>query len=142
MSFGLSKACNTFQRLMDQVLGDLPFCFVYMDDILILAGIFPHTATTSVKFSPLLETWTDHWMPKCEFAVSKIKFLLHLLSATGCSPLAKHSATISAFPPPSDKPALQRFLGMVNFYRKFLQGSACVLPPHTDVLKGPDKPLS
>ena len=79
---------------------------------------------------------------KCEFVVPEIEFLGHVLSATGCSPLTKHSAAISVFPPPSDKPALQRFLGMVNFYRKFLQGAARVLAPLTDALKGPGKTLT
>ena len=81
-------------------------------------------------------------LPKCEFAVSKIKFLGHLLSASGCSPLLKHSAAISAFHLPSDKPALQRFLGMLNFYWKFLRGAAGVLAPLTDTLKGPGKSLT
>ena len=35
MPFGLRIARNTFQCMMDLVLGELPFCFVYMDDILI-----------------------------------------------------------------------------------------------------------
>ena len=37
MPFGLRNAGNTFQCLMDQVLGDLPFSFIYVDDILIFS---------------------------------------------------------------------------------------------------------
>ena len=37
MPFALRNARNTFQRLMDQILGDLPFCFVYGDDILVFS---------------------------------------------------------------------------------------------------------
>ena len=54
-------------------------------------------------------------LPKCEFEVSKIQILGHLLSISGCLPLMKHSASISAFPPPLNKSALQRFLGFLNF---------------------------
>ena len=80
-------------------------------------------------------------LPKCEFAVPEIEFLGHVLSARGCSPLSKHTAAISEFPVPADKPALQRFLGMVNFYRTFLRGAARVLVSLTDALKGPGKSL-
>ena len=122
MPFDLRNAGNTFQRLMDQVLGDLPFCFVYVDDIL----IFSKNLSSYVNnLHEVFLLWHQHGLkigiPKCEFAVSKIEFLEHLLSANRCSPLTKHSATITAFPPPSDKPALQKFLGMINFYRKFLR---------------------
>ena len=81
-------------------------------------------------------------LPKCEFALPEIEFLGHVLSAWGCSPLVKHTAAISDFPVPEDKPALQRFLGMVNFYRKFLRGAARILAPLTDALKGPGKSLT
>ena len=43
MPFGLRNAGNTFQRLMDQILGDLPYCFVYVDDILVSVRIWPPT---------------------------------------------------------------------------------------------------
>ena len=33
--FGLRNAGNEFQRMMDQILGNLPYCFVYIDDILV-----------------------------------------------------------------------------------------------------------
>ena len=74
--------------------------------------------------------------------MSKIKFLRLLLSATGCSQLVMHYAAISALPPLSEKPALHRFLGMINLNQKFFQGAAQVLVPHTDTLKGPGMSLS
>ena len=116
---------------------DLPYCFTHFDDILV--------------FSSNLEQHVDHLrqvlllcrqygltigLPKCEFVVPEIEFLGHLVSATGCSPLVKHTTAVSEFPVPADKPALQRFLGMLNFYRKFLRGAAGVLAPLTDALKG------
>ena len=53
-----------------------------------------------------------------------------------------HTAAVSEFPVTADKPALQRFLGIINFYRKFLRGAARVLAPLTDALKGPGKTLT
>ena len=117
MPFGLRNAGNTFQCLMDQVLGDLPFCFVYVDDILIFSqDLLSHVDNLREVFHLCQKHGLTIGLSKCEFAVSKIEFLGLLLSVDGCSTLAKHSAAISAFPPPSDKPALQRFLGIVNFY--------------------------
>ena len=40
-----------------------------------------------------------------------------------------------------DKLGLQRFLGIINFYRKFLRGAARALAPNTDAFKGPGKTI-
>ena len=48
---------------------------------------------------------------------------------------------IRDFPLPSDKPGLQGFLGMINFYQRFLRNTAWVLAPFTNALKGPGKSL-
>ena len=121
MPFGLAKAGNTFHCMMDQVLTDLQFCFVYIDDILIISrDLSSHINNLHMVFLQCRQHGLMIRLPKCEFAVSKIEFLRPLLSTTGCSPLTKHSNAISAFPSLSDKPALQSFLGMINFYRKFL----------------------
>ena len=52
-----------------------------------------------------------------------------------------HTSAIKEFPTLTDKPALQRFLGIVNFYRKFIKDAALILAPLTNALKGPDKQL-
>ena len=69
-------------------------------------------------------------LPKCEFVVKEIDFLGNCVSVSGCWPLVKHSAAISAFPQPTDKPGLQRFLWMIIFYRKFLWCSPSPCSPH------------
>ena len=48
LPFGLKNAGNTFQRMMDQVLGELPFCFAYVDDILIFTSMASTSASPSV----------------------------------------------------------------------------------------------
>ena len=45
----------------------------------------------------------------------------------------------STFPPPADVPALQKFLGMINFHRKFILGTALLLWPLTEALRGDPK---
>ena len=143
MPFGLCNAGNTFQRLMDQILGDLPFCFVYVDDILVFSkDLSSHVQHLRDVLLLCREHGLTIGLPKCRFAVTEIEFPGHRLTSSGCSPLVKHSAAISTFPQPSDKPSLQRFLGMVNFYRKFLRSAAQVLAPLTDALKGPGKTIS
>ena len=78
---------------------------------------------------------------KCEFAVLGTKFLGHYLSSSGLRSLSKHTSAITEFPPPSDKPGLQHFLGMIIFYQRFLPNAAQVLAPLTNALKGPGKSL-
>ena len=60
MPFRLRNAGNTFQRLMDQVLGDLLFCFVYVYDILIFSrDLSSHVDNLREIFSPLLSAWAE-----------------------------------------------------------------------------------
>ena len=142
LPFGLRNAGQTFQRMMDQIFGDLPFCFVYVDDILVFSkNISSHVSHLREVFELCRQHGLTIGLPKCEFAVSEIEFLGHRVSASGCTPLSKHTDVIKDFPVPSDKPALQRFLGLLNFYRRFMKNAAGVLAPLTNALKGPGKSL-
>ena len=78
---------------------------------------------------------------KFEFGVPETKFLGHHLTRSSLSPLLKHTSAIRDFPPPLDKPGLQWFLGMINFYPRFLRDAAQVLDPLTNAIQGPGKSL-
>ena len=75
------------------------------------------------------------------FAAAAVEFLGHRVDQDGVRPLQRHVQAISDSPSPQDVKQLQQFLGMVNFYRRFLPGIARMLQPLTDALKGTLKTL-
>ena len=125
LPFRLLNAGNTIQRMMDQILDNLPDCFVHIDDILIFS---PDLTYHVQHLHDVLELCRAHGLTiglgKCKFAKPETEFLGHRLSSTGLHPLPKHKSAIQDFPPPMDKPGLQRFLGKINFYRRFLRFAA------------------
>jgi hypothetical protein len=68
-------------------------------------------------------------LEKCVFAVPELDFLGHRISAAGVAPLRDNVQVILDFPKPTDCKSLQRFLGMINFYRRFPPGAAGTLRP-------------
>ena len=71
---------------------------------------------------------------KCTFAAPAVDYLGIRVSGSGCIPLAKHTEIISPFPRPTDKKGLKRFLGILNFYRRFIKATAGLLRPLTFTL--------
>ena len=138
MPFGVRNAANTFQRMMDRALQGLPFAFVYLDDILVASPSFQeHLADVRTVLTRLREFGLVINPDKSFFCRDSVEFLGHTVTDSSISPLAKHTDAIAAFATPTSKVELQRFLGLLNFYRPFLPGVACLLKPLTDATRGP-----
>ena len=139
MPFGLMNSGCTFQRLMDEVLGDLPHTFVYVDDLLVAS---PDAVSHRQHLREVLMRLRDAGLvinpKKCVFGVNKVEFLGHEVSADGIRPLESRVKAVQDFPPPRDVKQLQRFLGMINFYRRFLPSLALIVSPLT-VLTSPSR---
>jgi transposase InsO family protein len=73
---------------------------------------------------------------KCVWGVQELEYLGHKISAAGVLPLPSHVAAIQDFPRPTIIKELQAFLGMGNFYRRFLPSIARMLQPLSDALRG------
>ena len=99
MPFGLRNAAQTFQRFMDQVLRGLPFCFVYLDDLLVAS---PDMDTHLEHLRQVFKLLSDHGIlihpQKCAFAVSSLDFLGHRVSAAGITPLQSKVEAIPGLP--------------------------------------------
>ena len=130
MPFGLKNAAQAFQPLMDTVCQDLKFVFVYLDDILVasktaaehrvhLAKLFARLRALGLALNPA----------KCVFVQPRLKFLGHTVSADGIAPAEDRVKAISAFPLPPTVQKLMEYLGMLNFYKRFIPGAATLLSP-------------
>ncbi len=136
MPFGLKNAAQSFQRLMDDVLRDLPFLFVYPDDILMAS------ATTVEHLShlrTLFECLSQHGLivnpAKCQFGLTTIDFLGHQITKDRAVPLPSKVNVVLSFPQPVTVQSLQEFLGKVNFYHCFIPKAAALMCPLHETLK-------
>ena len=143
MPFGLKTAAQTFQRLMDTVLRDTPCAFVYLDDILVASSSEKqHLEDLRTVCTQLQNNGLAIRLEKCVFGVKTLDFLGHSVSKDGATPLPAKVKAVMDFPRPSTVKGLQEFLGMVNFYHRFVPGIAGTLQPLYAALTSPkNKPL-
>lgn len=135
MPFGLKNAAQTFQRFMDQVLRGLDFCYVYIDDILV-ASASPEEHQQHLRL--VFERLTHHGLiinpQKCVFGAACVHFLGHLVDNDGIHPLPSKVQVIVDFPQPQSCRQLRTFLGLINFYHRFIPGCARILHPLNSLL--------
>ena len=130
MPFGLKNAAQAFQRLMDTVCRGPSFVFVYLDDILIFSrSQEEHRAHLRQLFGRLQEHGLVISLSKCKFGVNEIAFLGHRVNQQGVFPLPEKVDAIRSFPTPTTVKQLQEYLGMVNFYHRFVPSAAALMQP-------------
>ena len=135
MPFGLTNAPATFQRLMENCLGDLHlnWCIIYLDDIIVysktpeehlqrLEAVFKKISKAGLKLKP----------SKCEFFWPEITYLGHVVSSKGIAMDPKKIRAIRQWPRPTTVTEVRRFTGLTNYYRKFVHGYARVARPLHD----------
>ena len=141
--FGLKNAGQDFQRMMDAILGDLPFCFVYLDDILVFStSPEEHMQHLKQIFELLAENGLVVNRAKCVLGVPELDFLGFHVTQDGITPLPDKVEAIRATKPPTTVKELQRFLGMVGYYRKNIRAASTHLDFLFTALEGNPKKLN
>ena len=142
MPFGLKNSAQAFQRLMDTVCHGLEFVFVYIDDILIASD---DAETHMDHLRQLFQRFQEYGLvintSKCQFGQDSIDFLGHHITPTGIVPLPDKVKVISQYPQPTTVKGLQEFVGMINFYHRFIPGAARMMSPLYTALAGNPKTL-
>ena len=130
MPFGLRNAAQTFQRFMDQVLRDIPSAYTYIDDVLI-ASSNPeqHLQVLRTVFDRLTMHGIVINPNKCLLGVTELSFLGHHIDRQGITPLPEKVEAVRDFPQPQSQRQLRQFIGLVNFYHRFLPHCATLMQP-------------
>jgi AcrR family transcriptional regulator len=142
LPFGLTNAPAVFQHAMNRIFGShLNKCVcVYLDDILIFSrSEEEHFLHLEMVLHLLRQHNLFAKMKKCEFFKPELKYLGHVVSGAGVKPDPSKVETIAGWPTPSSVHEVRQFLGLANYFRKFIRGYAAMTAPLTDLLKGLSK---
>ena len=138
MSFGLQGAPASFQSLMNQVLAGLTFknCLVYIDDIICLSKDFKeHLTHLTAIFGRIRDAGLRLKPSKCHFAAEEVQFLGHVVSKDGVSVDQRKIELVKNFPTPKSQHDVRSFLGLANYYRRFVKNFSAIATPLNDLLK-------
>jgi hypothetical protein len=123
MTFGLKNAGATYQRAMNLIFHDLLGIIVevYIDDIVVkLASLNSHLADLRLAFEKNASVWFKDESTQITFGVSAGKFLGFIVHEKGVEIDPKKIESIKKVQAPTSKKELQRFLGKVNYLRRFI----------------------
>ena len=132
MPFGLCNAPATFQRLMDCVLAGLHWktCLVYIDDIIVVGKSFDeHLCNLQAVLERLRQAGLKLHPRKCQLLRHKVTYLGHVVSAQGITPDPDKTDRVNRWLTPQSAKEVQQFLGLANYYRRFIKNFASVAKP-------------
>lgn len=121
LPFGVSAAPAIFQSVMDQILNKIPKVFCYLDDIII--GGKSNEDCKDIVFEVLdrlNESKVQINLEKCKFLTNTVEYLGHVLEHNRVHPNPQKIEAIIKAPSPENVTQLQSFLGLLNYYRRFI----------------------
>lgn len=136
LPFGVKTAPAIFQEVMDKILSGLLGVVCYFDDILIGGSSLELCKErTEAVLVRLRDFNVQENFEKCEFFRPQIEYLGHVISEKGISYSGAKIKAIVEATRPKDLTALRAFLGLLNFYSKFLPNLQSILHPLHELLK-------
>ncbi|UYV75045.1 hypothetical protein LAZ67_12002225, partial [Cordylochernes scorpioides] len=138
MPFGLCNAPATFERNMENMLGNLRWqiCLFYLDDVIIYSSDF---STHLKRIEAVLRCFREANLKlnnkKCQFAFEELEISGHITNQPGIKPAEHNIKAIRDFPRPKKIKEVQSFLGMCSYYRKFIKGFSKIADPLISLIK-------
>jgi hypothetical protein len=138
MPFGLANAPSVFMRLIEDTLREFLdiFVVVYLDDILIYTSQHgDHQHHVRLVLERLRQSSLYAKLEKCVFNVEQVDFLGYVVGRYGVGLSSTKVDAVSSWPIPTNLNAVRKFLGLTNFYRRFVANYSAIAKPLTDLTK-------
>ena len=138
LNFGLTNAPATFQAVMNDIftpyLGKV--VLVYSDDILVFSrSREEHAEHLRLVLQLLREHSLYAQRPKCHLNAPELEFLGHVVGADGIRVGPKKTAVVTEWAAPQNVSELCSFLGLTNYFRRFIQAYANIVGPLNMLLR-------
>lgn len=136
LPYGIACAPAKFQRIMESLLGGLEGVAVFLDDIIVCGkNTEEHLNRLGNVFKILDEANLKIKREKCDFFKRSITYLGHKIDGEGLHTTPEKISAIKNAPKPQNIKQLQSFLGLVNYYGKFIPNCADLLNPLYKLLR-------
>nr|BAH80065.1 putative retrotransposon protein [Oryza sativa Indica Group] len=138
ISFGLTNAPAFFMNLMNKVFMEYldKFVVVFIDDILIYSKTKEeHEEHLRLALEKLREHQLYAKFSKCEFWLSEVKFLGHVISSGGVAVDPSNVESVLSWKQPKTVSEIRSFLGLAGYYRRFIENFSKIARPMTRLLQ-------
>lgn len=133
--YGTKVAPSIFHQFIDQVVRDLPGTVAYFDDLLVQGDTIKSCEERLRKLLQRLREKNLHVnLKKCKFFVTEIEYLGHVISKKGLQKSSKKVVAVVNAATPKNADDLRQFLGLVNYYHRFIPNSSTILHPLNQLL--------
>ena len=141
MSFGLRNAPCTYQRAVAHVIREIKGVGAYLDDILVCSdSMEEHVSQLKLLFQRIREAGFTINLCKSDFVHAQVTYLGHVVGRGQVAPINAKVEAIADLPAPKGRKAVQRFLGMAGYYRRYCPNFAGVVSPLTKLVS-PKQPF-
>ncbi|GKE59702.1 putative reverse transcriptase domain-containing protein [Tanacetum coccineum] len=136
MPFGLTNAPTVFMDLMNRVCKPYldKFVIVFIDDILIYSrNEKEHEEHLKTILELLKKEELYAKFSKCEFWINKVKFLGHVIDSSGIHMDPAKIEAVKNWASPTTPSEIRQFLGLAEYYRRFIKGFSKIAKPITEL---------
>ena len=136
LPMGCRNSVAEYQRLMTVLLGEMQFtkALVYIDDILIWGATFEeHLDRLTEVWEKLEGANLKLKTSKCGLFQKQVKFLGHVIGSFGIRPDNKKVEAIEKFGRPKHAKDIKSFLGIANYFRRFVPNYSLIAKPLYDL---------
>lgn len=137
--FGLCISPPVFQRYVIFIFRNLiqsGYLLAYMDDLIVVAAnVDKGLLRLNTVLQVVAENGLDIKWSKCQFLKDSIDYLGYRIRFNEVSPSEAKTLAVPKFPMPRTVKAVQSFLGLTRYFRRFIRGYSQIALPLSDLLK-------